>query len=65
LSQGLPGLVIATIKTHGVVDGEPRMSQAQEVLGKRLVMRPSFRKRPMVRWRRHSARRAVSWTGRW
>jgi len=36
LSEGLPGLVIATIKTHRVVDGEPRMSPAQEGLGKLL-----------------------------
>ncbi len=36
VSEGLPGLVIATIKTHRVVDGEPRMSPAQEGLGKLL-----------------------------
>ena len=36
LSKGLSGFVIAPIETHGVVDGEPRMSPAQEVLGKRL-----------------------------
>jgi len=29
--------VIATIKTHRVVDGEPRMSPAQEGLGKLLL----------------------------
>jgi len=33
---GLPGLVIATIKTHRVVDRKPRVSPAQEGLGKRL-----------------------------
>jgi len=34
LSEGLSGFVIATIKAHRVVDGEPRMSPAQEGLGK-------------------------------
>ncbi len=36
LSKGLSGFVIAPIKRHGVVHGEPGMSPAQEVLGKRL-----------------------------
>jgi len=65
MSEGLSGFVIATIKAHRVVDGEPGVFPAQESLSELPRDSPAFRNRPMVRRRKHSARGAVSWMRRW
>ena len=65
LSETSPGFVILPSRRTELSTEKPECLQHKRVSANCCVMRPSFRKRPIVRRRKHSARRAVSWTGRW